>query len=236
MALLKSKFVWDKINLLQYIQFPWRWLSVSSLFIAVLLTLSGSFIKKGCWRFTYNYILLLAILINAVYFKPEEYLDNANALYYSDPERIQNEMSGILPDYIPSQMADYETLKENNQSLDFVWLNKGEAEKVRRLSLFVDRGHEKLIGIELSEEALVNFKIAYFPGWRAELDGQAIDLTYDQSLGNLQAHIPKGDHKIALYFSEKTPARTAGNSLSALGLVISLLYFSPFLKKKDKKH
>jgi len=37
MSLMKSQFIWDNLAILQFIQFPWRFLSVAVFFIAILL-------------------------------------------------------------------------------------------------------------------------------------------------------------------------------------------------------
>jgi hypothetical protein len=39
---------------------------------------------------------------------------------------------------------------------------------------------------------------------------------------------------VGIYFSENTPARKIGDSLSIIGLIIFFLYFSPFLETKHK--
>ena len=50
MSLMRSKILWDKIALLQFIQFPWRWLSPAALMIAVLVALSAAMIKRKFFK------------------------------------------------------------------------------------------------------------------------------------------------------------------------------------------
>jgi len=233
MAILKSKLFWDKLSILRYIQFPWRWITVASLFIAILAALSILYFKKNLWRYLYALILLILILINASFFRPDNYLDNAESLYYADADRIQKEMSGILPDYIPLQMAKEQVLKKINQDYPQIWLNDEET-SIKEFDFHVDRSHEKLVEVELSDTALVNFKIAYFPGWRAEIDGEATDISINQEIGNIQVLAPEGGSKIGLYFSENTLARKLGDCLSAIALIVFFLYFSPFVESKNK--
>lgn len=234
LAIMKSKFFWDNLSLLQYLQFPWRWLVVANLFIAILVALSSTFIKNRLWRYLYLLILIICILFNASFFKPEKYLLTAESIYYSDQNKIQNQMSEILPDYIPIQMAEYQVLKQSNKKYQQLWLNNID-QNITNFAFHVDHGHEKLVELTLSDEALVNFKVAYFPGWRAEIDGQQTNIIVNQDIGNIQVLVPKGTSKVGLFFSENTFPRTLGDLLTISGLVIFFLYFSPFVDSKSKK-
>lgn len=234
MSILKSKFIWDNFGILQFIQFPWRWLTVASLFIAILAALSTIFIKKNFYRYFYAIILLIFTLFNASYFRPEKYLEDPSSLYYSDQALIQKEMSGVLPDYIPAQMAEGQVLKELNQELPQIWLNDEDA-IINEFDFHVDRSHEKLVEVDLSDEALLNFKVAYFPGWQAELDGEPTEIIVNEKIGNIQVLAPKGSSKVGIYFSENTLARKIGDSFSIVGLTIFFLYFSPFLETKHNR-
>jgi hypothetical protein len=230
---MKSKFIWDRLAILQFIQFPWRWLTIASLFIAVLTALSTTFIKSRFWRYSYALLLLILILFNSIYFKPEKYLDDASSLYYSDSQLIQKEMSGVLPDYIPAQMANNETLKSAALNKDIVWSNDKNSSALQ-YHLKIDRSHEKLFIFELNQDTLLNFKIAYFPGWRAEINGEPTEIIVNPEIGNIQIQLPKGNSQLGLYFSEQTLPRLLGNWISFFGLVIFFLCFSPFLEEKNR--
>ncbi len=233
MSILKSKLVWDSIKLLQYIQFPWRFMSMASLFLALLVALSIYLIKNKKIKFLYGVFLFLFLLSNAIYFKPKGYLDDANALYYTDAVRIQNHMSETLPDYIPTQMAEEKTLLAKNQALGTFWL--ADIQSDGKATLLVDRGFEKLVSTDFFKAETLNFKVANFAGWQAELDGEKWQIDTNQELGNIQISVPAGQHKVGIYFTENTLARKLGDSISALALFISLYFFYPFAKDKNPK-
>ncbi len=233
MSILKSKFIWDQVALLQYIQFPWRFLSLVSLFLAILAALSVYLFKNSKIKYFYALVLFFILLSNFRYFKPKEYLDDASALYYGDSLRIQNQMSETLPDYIPIQMAEEKILLEKNQSLPTSWLENIQANT--EISFLVDRGFEKLVAVNLQNPEVLNFKVANFIGWQAELDGQNWPIQTNRELGNIQIEVPAGQHKVGIRFTENTIARQIGNSLSLLALLISLIYFYPFAKDKIQK-
>ena len=235
MSLMRSKILWDKITLLQFIQFPWRWLSPASLMIAVLVALSAAMIKKKFLRAFYSIVVIVALLFNAKFFHAEKFMDNPESLYFTDEIMIQNEMSGILPDYIPIQMADYEVLKNLNNGKDLLWEKNYEG-MINSWDVLVNDGHQKLFNINTKEEVLVDFKLANFAGWEAQIDGDKVEIKENAEIGNIELLVPQGEHKISLRFTENTKYRLIGDILTILAFLSSLYFLFPFEQKiKNKK-
>lgn len=233
MSILKSKFIWDKVQLLQYIQFPWRFLSITSLFLAILVALSIYLFTNKKIRFLYGFLLMATLLMNASYFKPEKFLKDASALYYDDAQKIQNHMSETLPDYIPLQMAEEKILLAKNQELPSFWLE--DVGSTGKMTPIVDRGFEKMIATDFTKTEVLNFKVANFIGWQAELDGEKWPINTNQALGNIQLNVPAGQHRVGIYFTENTTARKIGDAISVFALLISCYFFYPFAKDRVPK-
>lgn len=232
LSLQRSLPIWEQLKFLQYIQFPWRFLTVATFFIALLIGASSYLIRNNYYRYTYSFLLLIVLFFNLTFFRPKEYLDDANSLYYEDASRISSEMSEILPDYIPAQMPSLKLLKNQASALPKFWLD--DQKNNDKLELMFANSFRQMLAVELKEESLVNFKVAYFPGWQAEVDGEVREIIVNQSLGNIQVLVPAGSHKVAIFFSENTLARKMGDGLSILALIVTLYFFSPFAKVKDK--
>lgn len=220
LSIFKSQWLWDQLKLLHFIQFPWRFLAAASLWLAVAAATLLYLFPVRRHRWLVGAVILLASFYQLQYFRPAAYLDDAEALYYTDPQRIQVEMSSVLPDYIPKQMASEDKLLELGQQLPLAWLT-GENTKYNVEILF-DRGFEKLLQVESQAPELLNLRLAYFPGWRAEVDGQVVPVTYDAELGNLQIPIPAGTHQVGVFFGEYTWPRQLGNGLTLLSLLTLL--------------
>jgi len=230
MSILKSKFIWDNIQLLQYIQFPWRFLSIVALFLAVLVALTVYLFTSNKIRFLYGALLMAILFTNASYFKPEEFLEDAGALYYDDAQKIQNRMSETLPDYIPAQMTEEKILLTKNQELPSFWLE--DVQSTGTMSSIIDRGFEKMLSTDFKKTETLNFKVANFIGWQAELDGEKWAINTNQELGNIQLDVPAGQHRVGIYFSENTSARRTGDAISVLALLVTCYFFYPFAKNK----
>lgn len=230
LTLLKSQWLWDHVFLLPYIQFPWRFLSLAALFLAILTAISVQLLRAKSKRYLYFAVLMAALLYQTKYFQPSSYLDDPTALYYTDASRIRQQMSETLPDYIPAQMADGEMLRAFSDQP----LARSSADQIILQDVMVDRAHEKLILLDMKTDSVVDLKIAAFPGWQLEIDGEPAPAQINEELGNLQIVMPAGEHKLSVVFTQQTPARLLGNGLSGSALILLLYFFWPFAKSSQR--
>lgn len=214
MTLLHSKPIWDSLTVLSYIQFPWRFLAVSILFIAMISALTLKLIKSLLIKMLYFAAIFLIIVVgNFYYFRPEAMLDNPSDLYYADQTKIREAMSGVLKDYIPIQMS-YDGAILRHQYLAFSFPEK--------TTMLINRTQEKLFQFELTETHLVSFPVANFPGWKVQIDGQDLPPQTAQN-GLLAAQIPPGNHRVGIKFGGSL-VRNGADFLSVVSLLILLGY------------
>ncbi|MCG2691720.1 hypothetical protein L6272_02720, partial [Microgenomates group bacterium] len=62
-------------------------------------------------------LIVLIIALNWQYFRPEKF-SPVNDYYYTDRQRIANEMSGVLSDYLPKTAVKPEQPRDINGSLE----------------------------------------------------------------------------------------------------------------------
>jgi hypothetical protein len=219
-SLERSVKIWDALPFLAFAQFPWRWLSVASFGLSLVVGSVGLLLQKTWWRTPVLLLLLSTIVIgSASYFKPEKYLDTASALYYTDPALIQKNMSDILPDYIPQQMAKKLTPPTK------AWLNPDLSDK--DVEVLVDRTHEKLYRVVVKQPTKFETSVADFPAWAVEVDGLPAE-KITGSIGTVSVLIPQGTHQVGVYW-QGTAVENYSNLASLLGLVFVLglgLYFA----------
>lgn len=225
MTLLKSKFIWDNVRLLAFIQFPWRFLSISSLFFAIL---AGS---SMIWLDNRKYKLLFVIMILALavyeapnFFKPFKYLDNPSVLYFEDQQKIREDMSGILPDYIPNQFDEVVIDPVPKLNQHFYCETAGEDCKMT-YEVWVNRSHEKMYNVRLFEDKKVFFNIADFPEWTVYLNHQKVEKVVSD-FGLVGLDLREGEHIITVKL-ESTPIRYYADLLSMIslfGFIILLVY------------
>ncbi|MBI3342601.1 hypothetical protein HY032_00395, partial [Candidatus Gottesmanbacteria bacterium] len=82
----------------------------------------------------------------------------------------------------------------------------------------IQEGLTKYEGDVVSEGAVtVRTNVAFYPGWRITVDGNSVPVKPDTH-GSVIVDIPKGTHRIKVYFSE-TPLRLTADIVSLLCLV-----------------
>ena len=72
--------------------------------------------------------------------------------------------------------------------------------------------------VDTPKEFVFRLYLFYFPGWRAYVDGEEVDIDVATPEGFITFFVPEGEHEVAVRF-EDTPPRTVGWIVSALGLV-----------------
>ena len=237
MSIQKSNFIWQILPVLGYLQFPWRFLGPASFFLAVFIVLA--IFKKGrhiISTLTASLILIFLSYLNWRFFQGQNILSHPEQYYYSDPSFIQSQASSTLPDYIPME-ADLKMLADFNTAHPqaTAWLTDEEQISTHLDSQLLSyNNHQQHWQIDLDQAALVNFKIANFSGWQANLDQQAVPILTGPDLNNIQVAVPAGQHQVELVFRE--------NQLRLISDLISLITLGGFtgflicLNRKESKH
>ena len=213
MTSFKSTIVWDMIPLIAYIQFPWRFLSVSAVTVPLFVGSSMLVIRNKNYRLIAGIIACIVLVVfNLQYHQPRELLDKPEGVYYTDPTRISKDMSGILPDYIPKTVKTLPASLLPRVALD-------TTDQPGKFEVIVDRTQEILVSTQSQKDLPVLFRVFYFPGWKAYVDSQELPISIDNQYGWMRVTVPKGEHSVSLIF-EDTPVRTYANIISVVSLLI----------------
>ena len=254
MSMNKSKFIWDKIGFLSFIQFPWRWLSAAIVFLSLAIGFSAKFIKSKFHRYLFaGAIIIVVVFSNWTFFQPEKYLDDASTFYYSDTQKIRRDMSSTLPDFIPVQMMGdvLSPVVQEGKMLacelkfnEFIEIesyineygNIGVPESLNSCNFeftkILNKGHKKIVEVNLLEETMLEFVVADFPGWIVEIDDVAVEHGVSE-FGTILVSVKPGKHNIMLEFRSSKVRKIADMS-SLIGLVIlSSIYTWQYIKLRN---
>ncbi len=232
MTTFKSQFIWDALPFMVVVQFPWRWLSIASTLLALLVGMGTLLIPRKFLRFVYAAILSIFLLLtNFNYFRPEFYLDTPEKFYYTDPQLIRRDMSQVLNDYVPKQIAFlpkpvYQTAQTTS--------------KYGTVKVTMDRVQDKMIETHFTQpNEPVEVFIADFPGWQLYIDGTQIPKKVGPN-GDYLVNVPAGDHVISAHFGD-SPIRFWSDTASGISLIILLfllighLTIPTLILKKNEK-
>jgi len=234
MTLEKSLWLWTNVSFLSFIQFPWRWLGPAALWLALLVGMMPALIPNKIWRYAATVVLVvISVATTWQYFVPEQFLDSASALYYDDPIRVQTEMSGILPDYIPHQMPG--VIAEQPLPRSNLVVSPAPTETPEAITVLVDRTHQKLLQTTFAEPTVMELYMADFPGWRVEVDGQPAEKLQTES-GTIAVAVPAESHTVGVVWGS-TPVRQLADSISVVAvLVILYLLLDPVGIARKSRH
>lgn len=216
-----SKPLWDHLPLLPMVQFPWRFLSVQALFAAAALgNVPGTSKVPGT---LYAVLLCGLILIAAVMLPlhpdrlpigPEDvtrehlllyelFTSNIGTtirheyLYYEVIPRPYTSDAVVEPDAppraIPLDGARLEAIQVESTPTRQVWRVAGEGGGIA-------------------------FPLLYWPGWRASVDGEPVEVGPVEGSGYLALRVPPGEHTLILWLG-RTSMRAGAEGLSLVTIL-----------------
>ncbi len=212
MAHVRSTPIWQHISPLAFVQFPWRFLTLSTFTFSFVAGFSVLIFKKLIPKY---YVLCTAILAIALiafnwnYFLP----DGGRMGPLTDREKFSaaawdlQRTAGIF-DYLPK--AAIENPKEPPQNLGEFMEGAGIITGQKAGTNWAS------FNIEVdSEKSVVRIGIYQFPNWVSSLDGKKVEnyVPETEAWGRMYIEVPKGKHGVNLRLFN-TPVRIISNIVS----------------------
>lgn len=222
----RSSFIWSKVSLLSYFQFPWRFLTIVTFATSIL---SGYVIynikNKKTGTLLCAFMIFLVLLLNGFYFRPREWYDIGDKEKFSG-SLWEKELTISIYDYLPIY-AKFPPDKEaplkpivTEGMADFSSYTKGSDWQ---------RGE----AIVSSEKAKIVLPLYYFPGFKVWVDGKEVKtIDHNNDLGLISFYLENGSHEVYAKLL-RTPVRVLGDCLS-LGSILILVFV--IFKKRIKTY
>ncbi|MBM3208967.1 YfhO family protein [Candidatus Shapirobacteria bacterium] len=222
----KSSFIWERLSILSFVQFPWRFLGIAMFAGAFLAGGTISFLEKKLLWPVSALLIALVVMLNLGYFRPEKHFYDASDQKILSGESWKTQSMATLLDYIPSQVKEYPIdLAPANP-----WSTSGEARitEFRRRSDFW-----RFTIVASSDQAVVTVPVFDFPKWQVLIDQNSVSHTSDNALGLISVEVPKGNHTVVGWF-ENTRLRLIANALTIFSFLILILYVV-YVDEKSKR-
>ncbi len=205
-----TRLVWQTVPFLANLQFPVRWLLITSVGASLLVAVSFVAIAQDR-RFRVAATLALAVTLFFNLVLATTVI--ARAPY--NPEIFEQGTDGLeVGEYRPIWWDEYyhKEILENS-----VMVTDGVAD----VGVVDDFGIKQKYIVNASTEAMLKLRPFYFPGWVARVDDRAVPIA-PSAEGNIQLAIEPGAHTLTLSFEETWPRRL-GKAVSFVTLVILLI-------------
>jgi hypothetical protein len=231
----RSTFIWERLSVLQKIQFPWRILNLSTFLLSFslaslpqLLALLSKRLTKFI-PFTVSLLSIAVIVLNLRFFTPIHHgpITDEQKLTGDSWNRLVT--SGIY-DYLPKTAS-----RAAVAPAGFIVDSLNPASEYSILSS--KKGTDwQLFNLFLNQNALVTLSTLYFPGITVIDNGQPITPSYEPEFGRVTLSLNSGLHQIFLKY-QNTPIRTISNYLSLFAWLYLLYSFSSviWMKARSKK-
>jgi hypothetical protein len=216
MATSLSKPIWDAVPALQEVQFPWRWLTITSACLSILVALSlPEMVRMWPTRLRPLSLALFGIIVMTLSF---------TILQIIRPAIFRNQSAF-------DQMVASLQGSESNEGLLPVWVS-GKPQTMAQPVEAPGRGvhvtewsiKQREFKIDAGALTEVRLRTFYYPYWKATAEGKHLT-TRPANDGALLVSVPPTATTVKVDFVEPTSTYIAG-ALSILGLLAIALSFA----------
>lgn len=218
----KSAFVWEKIGILRYTQFPWRFLSVS-IFSASLIGGSTLMIIRKSWqKYLAILIIILTVALNFNYFKPDKFYLNLTDQQKLSGNLWDEQRKAAVSDYLPTGAYPPREAAPTKPQV-----KEGKAE----IKNFINKSNSWQFDVDVWQKSKIEMPVFDFPNWQVFVNGQKISHNKDNLLKRIQFNLTEGSFKVTGDL-RNTLVRTLSNLLTLISLMVLIfLYYDKKFKK-----
>ena len=206
--------LWNLLPNLAYVQYPWRFITIIELGLAILV---GRLVVQKSLLLSVviaTIVVTFAIWNNGYLFAPQYSYPRPDQAFETASE-IRFRVSKISDEYLPVELV------RPTQATDVVF-GTIEATSGATLSKVQDDATAVVYRVSSAKSVDVRINKAYFPGWKYWANNKEIFPRVSQGLPTVT--LPAGQTVLTLRFVD-TPVRTIGNMLSLCFVIGLLLYY-----------
>ncbi len=203
MMLSVSLPLWKTFSQIVFIDFPWRFLAVSTFLVSIcaglLISASGKF----------KTVLAVVFIFSAIYFNRNHLHINQilpwDLSFMLKLEKTTNSFDEYTPKWVKSELV-----KENTSRVELSDLKS---------KFNINQNTTNKLNLSINSPAGGNLYIntIYYPGWEATINGVKSKINYDNGL--IKLPLEKGDSIVKLHFYE-TSLRLFSDILSIISLLV----------------
>lgn len=212
MAHWKSTPIWLRMPKLEFLQFPWRFLSLV-LFSVSLLTGGVVLVFRERWQgLVAATVFALSFILYEPYFMPRRWFgERTDALQFSG-EVWQREITAGIFDYLPkwSKMPPKDPAPSDATLAG--WMPVTARDKKSNIQVYV-------VDNQAAKSLPLVVNTFYYPGWSATVNGrQVLVESTSGNLGLMTLPVPSGVSEVSVLLKE-TPLRIRSDLVSLVSVV-----------------
>lgn len=212
-----STLIWQIFHLGTYIQFPFRFLSITAIGVGFLSAYAMKHFKAN------QFGIIGVVLIVLVYISSWQFFIAKEYQYYPDTYYSTNQDSTTVQnEYMPIGVKKPYTSQQHSLV---------SATGIDSMENFIDKGSSMSFTIQTSRQTQVTIGKIFFPGWIVTVDNNPQKIQTND-YGFMVFTLPQGKHMVAVKFGE-TPIRMLADGISLIIFgILTILFFIKIKKHK----
>jgi 4-amino-4-deoxy-L-arabinose transferase-like glycosyltransferase len=213
----ESIFIWRNLRLLQYAEFPWRFLLVAAFALAVCFGFLGPWIeslRESARRPVFRAIVVALLLTGFLIAQAGGFLDVSDSTYA--PARIAADGIAVSTanEYEPAWVKETPAAPAQNKLQLLGGSARITSQSLSPLS-YVAR-------VQADTETWLRLNVSWYPAWKTTVDGRPVMPDYNNPHGVMDFLLEPGSHEVSVVLSRTAPA-FIGALLAMLALALLLV-------------
>lgn len=212
-----SSFFWNRLSLLQYLEFPWRFhslIAVSSGFLCGFPVLAAGVYRARLGQIVAATLTAVLLLTGLPHARPEYYFAVTETDFTPDVIRADLLAFTTAGEYRPVWAAE----RPSAPAPEPLTVRDG----VAFYSVLSRAPEWAAYQVEARTPSWLRVNTLYFPGWTVTVDGATHPTHYDNPQGVFDFYLDPGKHDVTVVFAA-TPVRRWGAALSGVTLLLLTL-------------
>lgn len=211
MTHVQSAFIWEKIEILKFVQFPWRFLAISIFSSSLLGAYLASILKEDYKKYFMVICIVLAVFLNFSFFKPKEFYPDM-----SDQKKLsgflwEDQQKAAILDYLPQT-----AVQPRERAPDKPIIRSGNAAS----EPLENRSNRWQFKIKVLDKAMVEVPVFDFPVWKVWVNGEETSFSNKNYPGRISLNFDKpGNYLVSGKFTD-TPVRQMSNIATFLSIIV----------------
>lgn len=231
-----SKPIWDLLEPLAYLQFPWRFLAFTALFASILAGALIYQLRVTFLRLITGAVLLILVFIpNVKLFSPSYIRSDLTDEIATSREVINWDISKSSFEYLPKGVK----LTTSNLGTNAVDIQKSQIQQDKLISLkgesyitkIAESPDENIYKVLAKTETKFQFNAYDFPRWIVTQNGREVKTNSDNDLKLINFTLDHGEYNLNIKFRD-TSVRYWSNLISAASFLTVIFLITKKWQKK----
>lgn len=215
--------LWQYAPELRFLQFPWRWMSVSAVCALILTAIAAGRWRKPVWVAVLGLAILTTGLITGHYL-----VRNA----WWDTEDMPTLLSALKQGAGFEGTDEYDPQGDDRTDLPqkqarAIFTEPGlEAEKDGRAKISIERwtAEHRELNVLTPKAAHLLVHLLDYPAWKVMVNGKTAEVRHAKNTRQMSIAVPEGESRVSIDLT-RTKDRTAGGCLSLASIAVTIGIF-----------